>query len=214
VLFRSRCQILTVTNIERWCNNSLLITPVPAGLVSNEKNKNYLILRVEEHSFLFLNDSLRRNLCYCLILSVISLFVSYVSTVKVLLSNSFLVYFPKVNLCNLHPVCLCISLIKFWMPKPIFMKLGMQINAKWAHLDGVLNKLLLSVCVSLLTFQGKGLVKWIPSFGARQRLGKHVPMATNTRYKRRNVGRVILYAVCVSSKKSLWSVCVSFNVAR
>jgi hypothetical protein len=38
-----------------------------------------------------------------------------------------------------------------------------------------------SVCVSLLSFLGKCSVKCILSFLARQRIGKHVPAATNTR---------------------------------
>jgi hypothetical protein len=61
-----------------------------------------------------------------------------------------------------------------------------------------------SLCVFLLSLQGSGSVKCIPPFGPRQRLGKHVPAATNTRNNRRNVGRVILYAVRVLSKESLW----------
>jgi hypothetical protein len=39
---------------------------------------------------------------------------------------------------------------------------------------------------------------------ARQRLGNHVPEATNTRNNRTIVGRVIFYAVRVLLKESLW----------
>jgi hypothetical protein len=60
-----------------------------------------------------------------------------------------------------------------------------------------------SVCVSLLSLQGNIPLKFIPPFGARQRLGKHFPAATNTR-NRRIVGRVIFYSVRVISKESLW----------
>jgi hypothetical protein len=52
-----------------------------------------------------------------------------------------------------------------------------------------------SVCVSLLSLLGKGSVKCISPFIARQRLGKHVPAATNTRDSRR-LGRVCLW-VCL-----------------
>jgi hypothetical protein len=74
----------------------------------------------------------------------------------------------------------------------------------WAHLNGVRHKFLSSVCVSLcvsiLSLKGNCSVNCIPPFGARQRLGKQVPAATNTRnsYERRFRG----------------SVCVSPTVAR
>jgi hypothetical protein len=42
----------------------------------------------------------------------------------------------------------------------------------------------------------------IPLIFARQRLGKHVPVAINTRKNRRIVGRVVFYAVRVVSKES------------
>jgi hypothetical protein len=83
-----------------------------------------------------------------------------------------------------------------------------------AHLNGVPHKPLPSVCVSacesFLSLQGNGSVKGIPSFGARQRLGKHVSTAMNTRNNRKLiVGRVIFYAVRVFIKGVGWSVCVS-----
>jgi hypothetical protein len=55
--------------------------------------------------------------------------------------------------------------------------------------------------------QGKGSINSIPPFGARQRLGKHVPAANNTRNNKTISGRVIFYAVRVLSKVSL-SVCL------
>jgi hypothetical protein len=58
----------------------------------------------------------------------------------------------------------------------------------WAHLNGVLHKPHPSVCVS-------------PNV-AKQRLGRHVPAATNT-HNRRLVGGVVFYAVRVLSKESL-----------
>jgi hypothetical protein len=58
------------------------------------------------------------------------------------------------------------------------------------------------MCIPL-SLQGNGSVNCIPPFGARQRLGQHVPAATNTRYNIRIVGRVIFYAVRVLSKESL-----------
>jgi hypothetical protein len=47
-----------------------------------------------------------------------------------------------------------------------------------------------SVCVSHQKFLGKGLIECLSPFTARQRLGKHVPAATNIRNNRRTVGRV------------------------
>jgi hypothetical protein len=46
----------------------------------------------------------------------------------------------------------------------------------------------------------------IPPIVARQRLGKHVPETMNTHNNRRNVGRVIFYAVRVLSKEREWIV--------
>jgi hypothetical protein len=61
----------------------------------------------------------------------------------------------------------------------------------------------MSVCVFLLSLQGNGSVKCIPFFGARQRLGKHVPAAMNTRNNRRIVGCVIFYAVRIYQIESV-----------
>jgi hypothetical protein len=47
------------------------------------------------------------------------------------------IYMQPVSLCE---VCSCP--IKFWMPGPVFMKLG-----KWSHLNGVLHKIPPRVCV-------------------------------------------------------------------
>jgi hypothetical protein len=96
-------------------------------------------------------------------------------------------------------VCLWISPspINFWLPETIFMKLG-----TWTYLISVLYKSLpsvsVSVCVSLLSLIGKGSSNSIPLFVARQRLGKHVPTATNIRNNRRTVGCVCLWAcLCI-----------------
>jgi hypothetical protein len=43
---------------------------------------------------------------------------------------------------------------------------------------------------------------------ASQRLGKHVPAATDTRNKRRNVGRVVFCTVRVVSKRVCGSLCI------
>jgi hypothetical protein len=106
-------------------------------------------------------------------------------------------------------VCLWIppSHINFWMPEHIFMKLGVYIyNVAWAHLNGILHKSLpsvrVSVCVSILSLLGKGPVKYVPPFIARQRLGKHVPARTNTCNNRRSLGRVCLW-VCLYNLVSL-----------
>jgi hypothetical protein len=81
-------------------------------------------------------------------------------------------------------------------------------HGTWLHLNDVHHKSLplvcVSVCVSLLSLKGNGSVKYFPPFGARQRLGKHVPAATNTRWNRRIIERVIFYTARVLSKDSLW----------
>jgi hypothetical protein len=88
------------------------------------------------------------------------------------------------------------------MPEPVCMKFCMNIMAAWVHLNDVLHKSLQSVCVSiclsLFSLQSNGSVKFIHPFGARQRLGKHVPAATNTCNNRKIVGRVCLWVyLCI-----------------
>jgi hypothetical protein len=89
-------------------------------------------------------------------------------------------------------------------------------HGNWTHLSGVLHKSLPSVyvsaCVSLLLLLGNDSVKCIPPFGARQRLGKHVPTATNTSNDKRTVGRFIFYMVRVLTRESLW-VCLCIPVS-
>jgi hypothetical protein len=113
----------------------------------------------------------------------------------------------KVGLFDLHPV-VCVSEsppINFWMPEPIRMKLGMYIMApdpiSTAYFINPSHK---SVCLYVysLSLLGKGWVKCIPPFIARQRLGRHVPAAANTRNSRRIVGRVYLW-VCLCIALSL-----------
>jgi hypothetical protein len=69
-------------------------------------------------------------------------------------------------------------------------------HGTWAHLDDVLHKSLtsvcVSVCVSLLSLLGKGSVKCIRPFIARQRSGKHVPAEKITRNNRNIIGWVCL----------------------
>jgi hypothetical protein len=52
------------------------------------------------------------------------------------------------------------------------------------------------LCLSHLSFLGKCSVKCIPHFSVRQRLGKHVSVATNTRNNRRIFGNACL-CVCL-----------------
>jgi hypothetical protein len=74
------------------------------------------------------------------------------------------------------------------MPEPIYMKLGMYIMAleliSTAYFINPSHQSVCLSCVSLLSLLGKGSVNGIPPFGARQRLGEHVPAATNTRNNR------------------------------
>jgi hypothetical protein len=91
------------------------------------------------------------------------------------------------------------------MPESIFIKLGMYIMApepiSTVYLINLSHQSV-SICL-LLSLQDNGSVKCIPPFGARQRLGKDVPRATNTRNSGRIFGGVMLYAVRVLYKESL-----------
>jgi hypothetical protein len=108
------------------------------------------------------------------------------------------------------PSCLCVcvspyQLLNAWtyLPETWYVYYG-----NWSHLNGVLHKSLPSICmyacVSLMSLQGNGSVNCISPFGAKQRLGKHVPTATNTRNDKRIVRRFIFYTVRVLTKESLW----------
>jgi hypothetical protein len=63
------------------------------------------------------------------------------------------------------------SLLNFWMPEPVFMKLGIYVyHCTWAYLNGVLHKCLSSVCLSLS----------VSPIDARKRLSNDVTAAKNT----------------------------------
>jgi hypothetical protein len=106
------------------------------------------------------------------------------------------------------PSCLyvCVSPpLNFWMPEPIFIKLGMYIMATepiWTAYILNPSHHSVSVCVSLFSLLGNSSVNCIPLFIARQRLGENVTAATNTRNNRRIVAHSIFYAVRVVSKAS------------
>jgi hypothetical protein len=114
-----------------------------------------------------------------------------------------LVYFPyfekkKVGLWDHQAVraraCVCVSpRINFWMAEPIFMKLGMYIMAhKPISTMYFINPSHQSVCLYVY-----------PTIVARQRLGKHIPAATNTRNIKKLVGRIVFCAVRVLSKETV-----------
>jgi hypothetical protein len=116
-------------------------------------------------------------------------------------------------------LCVCESRpINFWMPEPILIKFDMHIMAPEPISTAYFinpSRQSVSGCVSILSLQGNGLIKFIPPFSTTQRLGKHFPVATNTRCYMRIVGRVIFYAVRVLSKKSLWNyLCIPPIIAR
>jgi hypothetical protein len=76
-------------------------------------------------------------------------------------------------------LCFCVSVIyesphiNLWMPESVFMKLGMYIVAPDPISTAYfINLSYHSVCL------------WSPHIVARQRLGKHVPAAMNTRNKK------------------------------
>jgi hypothetical protein len=81
------------------------------------------------------------------------------------------------------------------MPEPVFMKLGMYVMTPEPNSTAYFinpSHQSVSVSVSFLSLLGKGSVKCIPTFIARQRLGKDVPAATDTRNNKRIIGRVCL----------------------
>jgi hypothetical protein len=90
-----------------------------------------------------------------------------------------LAYFPKVDLWILHAVCASPT-INFWMPEPIFMKLGVYIHItvpKPISTAHFINPSQQSVCLYVhpLSLLGKN-----PLNVARQWLGKNVTMTMNT----------------------------------
>jgi hypothetical protein len=98
-------------------------------------------------------------------------------------------------------LCLWIPPLTFWILDLVFLKLGTYIMA---HLNCLFHETLppvVSVWLSLLSLKAKGSVHYIPPFSARQRLGKPVPAAMNTRYNKRIVGHVILYAAVSYQRK-------------
>jgi hypothetical protein len=93
-------------------------------------------------------------------------------------------------------LCACESPTFEWLNKALCnLVIWYVCHGTWAHLNGVLHKcfpsVFMPVYVSLLSLIGKDSIKCI-RFIARQRLGKHIPAATNTRNNRRIVGRVCL----------------------
>jgi hypothetical protein len=76
------------------------------------------------------------------------------------------------------------------------MKLGIYIVApesiSKAHLIDPSRQSVCLYVLSLLSLLGKGSIKCVPPFISRQRLGKHVPAATNTRSNRITDGRMCL----------------------
>jgi hypothetical protein len=120
-------------------------------------------------------------------------------------------YFEKINLglWKHHAACMSVN-----PPLSTFECLNQSlwnlVCLSW-HLsssNSILHKYLPSVCVfvcvSLLPLLDKGSVQRIPLFIARQRLSKHVTMEMNISKNIKNVGRIILHMVCVSSKECLW----------
>jgi hypothetical protein len=111
-----------------------------------------------------------------------------------ILFNLLSLFWKNKSRLIISPCCLCI-------PPPINFLIAWTnlyetwyVNISW-HLNPSQRRTskipLISPCVCMC----------IPLIVARQRLGKHVPMATNTR-NIRNVGGVIFYAVRVVSKES------------
>lgn len=116
-------------------------------------------------------------------------------------TSTFLDYFPKAGLCDLHflSVCICNPCIKFLYAWTALYETYNVYHGKWTHLNGILHKFLPSVCVSLCVFllllHGNGSIKCFFPFGTRQYLLKYIPTATNTHNSGRLVGYVIFSVV-------------------
>jgi hypothetical protein len=86
----------------------------------------------------------------------------------VLPGTSCLAYFPEVVSCDIHPVCVSVyhplQLLNAWTG---VYETWYACHGNWVNINGVLNKFLpsvfLSVCVFLLSLQGNGSVKVYPS---------------------------------------------------
>jgi hypothetical protein len=115
-----------------------------------------------------------------------------------------LAYFPKIGLCCRY-VCVSSQSTFDCLHKPLWNMacISRQVSPSRRR-SSETPPSSLSICLSLLSLQDNGSVNCISRFGTRQRPGKHVPAATNTRNNRRIVGRVIFYAVRVLSNGSLW----------
>jgi hypothetical protein len=110
----------------------------------------------------------------------------------------------RVSLC----VYVCASVSFECLKQSLWILVCM--SCIWAHLNGVLMGRIyeslplvcVSVCVSFLWLLGKGSVIYIPPFIAGQRIGKHVPAATNT-HSSRKIVRLLYLRVCACILLSL-----------
>jgi hypothetical protein len=97
---------------------------------------------------------------------------------------------------DLHAICLWIPLLNLLNAWANLYETSYVRHGTWFHFSGAFHKFLpavcVSVCVYLLWLLGKGSVKCIHPFFARQRLGKHVPASVNTLNNRRIVERMCL----------------------
>jgi hypothetical protein len=98
----------------------------------------------------------------------------------------------------LHPT------YQFQMPERIFMRTWYVYHGTWAHLNGILDKYLPSICLSVnvspLSLLGNGSVNTFPS--ARKKPNN-----------RNIIGRMVFCVVRVVSKEILWiSLCIPFSL--
>jgi hypothetical protein len=116
--------------------------------------------------------------------------------------------------------CLCIPHINFWMPEPIFIKLGMYIMAPEPISTPYFKNPRFSLCVCMcipLSLLGKGSVNTFPRQEIHETIEERldacvcvwIPLSllSNNSVKkfprqRRIVGGVVFYAVLVASKES------------
>jgi hypothetical protein len=104
---------------------------------------------------------------------------------------------PKVGLWDFHAGCVCLSILTFECRNQLYETLYVC-RGTWAHFNGVHYKSVRSVCV-------------FPLVVARQRLDRHILVATNTRNNSIS-GSVVFYTVRVVSKESLLPLFLSFSV--
>jgi hypothetical protein len=129
---------------------------------------------------------------------------------KFIFSLLSLIWKTKCRHTDDHAVCVFVTLpINFLKPEPVYMKIGMYtIGTEPISKAWFLNPPIGLHVYVFLSYRCKGgSVKRIPPFGARQRLGKRVPVSKSTSNNRWNASFSL--ESLSNQKRVSGSVCVS-----